>query len=187
MTPEKTRMSLEEFMALPDDGNRHEVSEGELITMPPAQNRHCWTEQEINYLLNLHVRRNRLGRVYTSDMGFLLTAEPLTVRSPDVAFVAKERVLPPTQEGYFPGAPDLAVEVVSPSESMRDVRLKVDLYFQHGTRCVWVVYPDAEMVHIYEAPNRILVRRGDEPVTAEGVVAGFAVPAAQFFVENLAE
>ena len=89
-----------------------------------------------------HVRANKLGRVYAAETGFRLALDPDTVRAPDVAFVRQERIEEVGKvEGYWPGAPDLAVEVISPGDLYTEVEEKVFTWLEGGTRLVIVVDP----------------------------------------------
>jgi len=122
------------------------------------------------------VERERLGEIVVADTGFVLARDPDTVRGPDVAFIARERYDaagdPPTA---FPGAPDLAVEVVSPSNRAVDIRAKVADYLAAGTRLVWVVDPDPARLTI-TAYGTLLSPRvygADEEVDGAPVLRGF--------------
>lgn len=184
MTPVKTRLTLDEFMALPEDDLFHELDEGELITMPPAKPEHGMAEIDIAALLHAFVRSRGLGRVFPSDTGFQLSVDPSIVRAPDVSFVRQERVQTRKKGEYIHGAPDLAVEVVSPSDTARGLQRKVAQYFRYGGRCVWVVYPEAKEVHVFTAPNQVQICRGDDPVTAGDVLPGFSIAARDLFEQE---
>jgi Uma2 family endonuclease len=175
----RTLLTVEEFERLPDDDLRHELDEGELLTMAPASDEHGDVEGEFFYRLRDHAKKHSLGRVFPGDTGFRLT--PHTVRSPDAAFVTKERLGPGYHGTFFPGAPDLALEVFSPSDSVPQLMRKVRQYLEHGCRVVWVVYPQTRQVHVFEAggPDRIL--NADDILDAPGLLPGFSVPVAEFF------
>ena len=107
-------MTADELLRLPDDGLRHELVAGELRTMAPGGGEHGWVTINLAVPLAQHVRAHDLGVVFAAETGFLLAQEPDLVRAPDVAFVCRERVDAVGRvRGYWPGAPDLAVEVVS--------------------------------------------------------------------------
>jgi len=133
MTP-RTLLSVEEFAALPNDGMKHELNEGELIVMPPLKPRHGSCQLTLGATLREFVVSHGLGRVYT-ESGYRLT--PHTVRGPDVSFVRTSRLQDPDE--YFDGAPDLAVEIVSPGDDASDLREKIKQYLDAGTSVVWVV------------------------------------------------
>ena len=133
-------------------------------------------------LLREHVQKRRLGVVVAGDAGFILARKPDTLRGPDVAFVARARI-DDLDDGFraFAGAPDLAVEIVTPSNSPEDVRAKVADYLAAGTRRVWVVNIEVRSVTVYEALlSPRLLREGDV-LDAGDVVPGFSVRVGDIF------
>ncbi len=135
-------MTADELAEFPDDSFQCELDEGELIMMAPAGEEHGRIEIDIVGLLYAEVKKRGLGQLYSSDTGFVLREDPDIVRSPDVAFVRKERLpLPVTSRGFIRGAPDLAVEVRSPSQSPADLNRKTQQYLDNGADTVWVIYP----------------------------------------------
>ena len=138
-------------------GKRTELVRGELIVMAPAGGRHGQIAHKVALLVGNHVLERSLGRVFAAETGFLLRRDPDTVRAPDVAFVAAERLeIEDVPAGFLELAPDLAVEVVSPGDSGAAVRNKVSDWLAAGTRLVWVVYPET---------RSIVVHRPDHPAT----------------------
>src|SRR5690349_6527871 len=135
MTTSTQLMTAEELMEL-EGPNRHELIKGELLTMPPPKFEHGKVVANLTALLGLHIRANQLGAIRT-ETGYKLESNPDTVLGPDVSFVAKHRVYLP--EGYYLGAPDLAVEVMSPSDRRPKVERKACLWLSFGTRSVWIV------------------------------------------------
>jgi Uma2 family endonuclease len=138
-------MTAEELLQLPDDGMRHELIYGELTTMSPGGWQHGVVANRCGRSLGNHVEPRGLGQVCGAETGFVLARNPDLVRAPDAAFVRQERVAASGRvSGFWPGAPDLAVEVVSPSDRPAEVEEKVRTWLAHGTRLVIVVYPDEE-------------------------------------------
>ena len=177
----KTLLTADELEQMPDDDSvRTELDEGELITMPPAGLDHGYYETRIVSILEHHVRQHRLGRVYCGDSGFRLSTG--TVRAPDVAFVRQERIESLKGKGFAKGAPDLAVEIFSPSDSVPQLMRKVKQYFTAGCHTVWIVYPDAREIHVLEAPGSDRILRDDDVMEAPELLPGFSVPIAEFFV-----
>jgi Uma2 family endonuclease len=173
-------MTVERFAALPEDGQMHELVEGELLTMPPPHLLHS----EIVYLilrsLMAFVRGPRDGRVY-AEAGFLLSEDPPTVRQPDIAFVRAERI-PRRFEGiYFPGAPDLAIEVVSPSDRAGDLDLKVRQYLAAGAKAVAVVYPLTRSIWVHREEGSPHLLRVGGNLEIPDVLPGWSMPAAEIF------
>jgi Uma2 family endonuclease len=145
-------LTADELAALPDDDFQYELDGGELIRMAPAGEGHGRVEGDLYGLLFVEVKRLDLGRLYPSDTGFVLSEEPATVRSPDVALVRKERLPLPTRgnAGYILGAPDLAVEIQSMSQSPADLARKVEQYLAAGTQAVWVLRPARALAEFHE-------------------------------------
>ena len=130
-------MTAEELLEMPDDGFRYELVRGELVKIAPTKNHHGEIAAYVTGSLVPHVRRNRLGRVYTADAGFVLASEPAHVRVPDVGFVQRENVERIGRpDSLWPEQPDLAIEVISPSDRYSDVMEKVSDYFEAGTLMV---------------------------------------------------
>jgi Uma2 family endonuclease len=176
----KTLLTADELERMPDDDSvQIELDEGELITMRPAGEEHCNLEVETVFELKKFVKENDLGRVYAGDMGFRLSRD--TVRSPDVAFVRKERVEAIRGQGFAKGAPDLAVEIFSPSDSLRQLKRKVKQYLAAGCHAVWVFYPKRKAVDVYEASGVIRTVSGNEVLEAPELLPGFSVTVAGLF------
>jgi Uma2 family endonuclease len=181
-------MTAEELLRLPDDGRRHELIAGELRTMPPTGSEHGVIVTEMAASLRMHVRANRLGWVLSGEPGFQLAHDPDTVRAPDVAFVRRERFAGGRPgRGYPEGAPDLAVEVISPSDLYTEVEEKVVLWFAHGARLVIVINPRRKTVAVYEAPTRVRILTEADTLDGGEVVSGWTMPVAAIFEEDGAE
>lgn len=117
--------TAEQLLAMPDPG-RCELVRGEIVLMSPAGSRHGWIIAYITIRLGEAVLRLGLGRIFGAETGFILRRNPDTVRAPDVAFVRAERLAGGLPVGFFPGAPDLAVEVRSPGDDDEEVQAKVE-------------------------------------------------------------
>jgi len=171
--PEKI-LTAEELLTLPDDGHRYELVRGELVCMAVTGRRHGIIASRVDYRLRAFVEAHELGEVCAADTDFRLAQNPDTVRAPDVSFIARER-LPGgnAPEGYWPFAPDLAVEVVSPSDRSDDVLAKVQEYLRAGTRLVWVFHPRTKTVMVYRADGEVLLVQGQEELSGEEVLPGF--------------
>lgn len=164
--------TLEEFAALPDDGGRYELIDGKLVEMPPANEEHGRVESLLHSRLAVCVEDNELGTVYSSDTAFDIGGRGLC---PDTAFVAKGR-LKKEQRGLaiIPLAPDLVIEVKSPSEYWPKVVEKVGWYLAAGVRLIWVVDPSRQNVRVYRQgqPGYDTLER-DQELDGEEVVKGF--------------
>jgi Uma2 family endonuclease len=178
----KTLLTADELEQMPDDDSvQVELDEGELITMPPVGLEHADYENNIGSILRIFVRKHRLGKVYSGDGGFRLRND--TVRAPDVAFVRQERVQAVHQRGFGTGTPDLAVEIFSPSDSVRQLMRKVKQYFAAGCHTVWIVYPEQREVNVLEATGADRLLQGNDLIEAPELLPGFWVPGAELFEE----
>jgi Uma2 family endonuclease len=176
-----TLMTAEDLLAMPDDGSTYELFEGELRQMPPTSGEHSRIELYVAFWLMQFVYRHRLGRVYGSDAGFRLKRSPDTVLCPDTSFVRNERIPQDDRQGIMELAPDLAVEVVSPSNTINEMDDKVAAYLESGTALVWVVRPGRRQVTVYtpDSPTRIFSEH--DVLNGGDVLPGFSLPVVDVF------
>jgi Uma2 family endonuclease len=175
-------MTAEELLSLPDDGFRYELVKGELRQMSPAGHNHGRIAMRLAVPLGQHVEENGLGEVYAAETGFTLTTDPDTVRAPAVSFIRQERVNEVgDRKGYWPGAPDLAVEVMSPSDTVGEVEEKVQEWLDAGTLMVWVVSPKLHTVTVYRSLIDIAVLTEKDTLDGGEIVPGFLYPIAKLF------
>jgi Uma2 family endonuclease len=173
-------ITAEQLLAMGDIG-RCELINGEIIHMAPAGAEHGGVAAEIARRLANHAVANRLGKVYAAETGFLLRRGPDHVRAPDVAFVRTERVPKEVRRGFFDGRPDLAVEVVSPSDPLSDVAAKVDDWLAAGAVSVWVVDPPNRTIAVYRQANQVLRYRDADELRVEPCLPGLVVQLADVF------
>src|SRR6266498_2465637 len=158
MSTEVQLMTADELLALPRGEFRYELVNGELKKMSPAGQKHGRITVRLTAPLAKHVRDDQLGQVYAAETGFKLKSNPDTVLAADIAFVGKERLRTLAEtESYWPGAPDLAVEVNSPSDTVREVEKKVMQWLGFGVRMVWVVSPKMHTVTVYRSLTDMVV------------------------------
>ncbi len=180
MTTTSSPMTATELLNLPRAGLRYELVKGELLEMSPTGSRHGRIAMRLGALLEQYARQQKLGVVYAAETGFKLQENPDTVRAADAAFVAQERIPPEGEpEGYWAIAPDLVVEVVSPSDSALLVQAKVTDWLEAGCRLVWVVYPDTRTVTEYRSLKEAQVLRVDQNLTGGDVLPGFSCAIAE--------
>jgi len=175
-------MTAEELLRLPDDGSRYELIEGELKRMTPAGFRHGAIVMALSRPLAEHVVSKQIGLVAGAETGFKLKSNPDTVRAPDIAFVSRQRLkaegIPDT---FWPGAPDLAVEVLSPSDTLYGVEDNVATWLQCGTRLVWVVHPKCRAVLVHRPDAPVVTLGETDTLEGEDVVPGFRYPVEDIF------
>jgi Uma2 family endonuclease len=176
-----TALTLEEFARLPGDDVRHEMKAGELITLPPPKSLHALVLLAVLEALQSYLREHPFGRAIP-EAGFILSREPLTVRQPDVSVLSESRVQTADGESYFEGAPELAVEVVSPSDSAEDLQIRVRQYLSTGAKQVWVVYSKTKDVHVFEL-GRTAVLSADQVLEGGDLFPGLAIKVSSFFGE----
>ena len=167
-------LTAAELLALPDDDYRYELVRGKLIRMPPPGSRHGRTVVRVASRLDQFVDERQLGTVF-ADSGYLLEWGPDTVRAPDISFISAAR-LPPDQvpAGYPTLAPDLAVEVLSPSERPGARREKLWDYFTAGTRLVWEIDPAQRTITVYRSVHDRTTLAATDELTGAEVLPGFA-------------
>ena len=164
---------------MPDD-KRYALIEGWLIEMSPTGEMHGRLTNWLGYLITGFVVQHDLGQVYGAKTGFKLAENPDTVLGVDVAFVSKSR-LRPVDEGYFVGAPDLVIEVISPGNTKTEIHEKVVAYFRAGARLVLAVYPKSRVIYVYRSVSDVRILSETDTLDGGDVLPGFSVPIAEIF------
>lgn len=176
-------MTAEELLRLPRprSGERYELVKGVLITMSPPGVVHGSFASRFAARLQPFAANQKLGEVLV-ETGFRLEEDPDTVLAPDVSFISAARLpskgLP---EGYFPGAPDLAIEIVSPGDLDEEVQEKVAAYLQAGARLVWVLRPKRRTVTAHHPDGTARSLGASDTLSGEDVLPGFSLPLRELF------
>lgn len=180
-------LKAEEFEDMPETpGVRHELVRGEVIEVPFAGAEHGDIVLALVTLLHAFIRPRRLGKLYGDGVGFRIHRDPDTVRGPDVSFVARTRVPPSgSPKGYWMLAPDLAVEVVSPSDRKSNIEAKVEDYLAAGVRLVWVVWPDTQTVTVHAPDAEPHALTAADALDGGDVLPGFSAAVAELFAVDL--
>jgi Uma2 family endonuclease len=173
-------MTAEELWELPDGFSRDELIEGVLLEMSPASAQHGRLGARFSALLFNHVEERALGVVYDGATGFVLERSPDSVLSPDISFVRADRV-PEDDDRYLDLAPDLAVEVISPSNRAGLIEQKVAKYLAAGSALVLVVYPKPRHVWAHAADGTARLYREGDVIDFGDVVPGFQLAVADIF------
>lgn len=176
-------ITADELLRMPSDELRRELVRGEVREMTPAGYRHGRIAMRFGSHLSRYVEAGSLGVVVAAETGFRIGSDPDTVRAPDVAFVRQERVdQMGDPAGFWPGAPDLAVEVVSPGDSYADVEEKVLDWLDAGCTMVLIVNPHQRTVTVYRSRAEITVLGEDEELVGGEVIPGWSLPVRMLFV-----
>lgn len=184
-------MTAEELLVCPMPDKRVELVRGRLVVREPPGMRHGQCAARIVVALSNFLQRDRelrgvaktRGRVFTCDSGFTLARDPDTVRGPDVAYVSRERVAGSVPVGYGEFAPDLAVDIRSPTDRAGAVLAKVGDLLDAGSQLVWVVNPERQQVNVFSADGSQLVLGIEDSLSGEHVLPGFSFALAELFAD----
>jgi len=172
-----------ELQALPDEGYNHEVVKGQLLMSPKNNFQHEQICERINFALESFNRLHRLGAVFGSSMGFWMKNR--NCRAPDVAFVSKARLVEfgfnPGTKSFFPGAPDLAIEVLSPSNTRAELDERQADFFASGARLAWLIHPDEQIVKVCSSLTERRMIGPEGFLDGEDLLPGFQHPVADLF------
>jgi Uma2 family endonuclease len=173
------QVTVAEFAAMPLEGV-WELVDGEPVEMMASGGRAGWITLRIGSRLEQFTSSHHLGWVFSAETGFVLFPDRETVRSPDAAVVLRERLTEPP-ESFVPLAPDLAVEVLSPTDRMADALGKVAMYLDAGVKLVWLVDPATRTVGIFRPDAAPTTLREGDALDGGEVLPEFTVPVAEIF------
>ena len=186
MTQQKTLLTADQFyeFCCRNDG-RYELVKGEVIKLAPANDVHGEIASNVDFAFSSYSRQRGIGRTRV-ETGYRLEQNPDTVRGPDVSFVLLPRGPGVTLTGRFVlNAPDIAVEVVSPSNSAAEIERKVGEYMAAGSQRVWAVHPatrrNPRRVVVHRADGSTTTYTGDDVITDEELLPGFSLPLSEIF------
>jgi len=168
-----TLMTAEDLLANPVPNKCTELVAGHILVREPSGYRHGCVAAQLQFAITSHARQHVLGVVLAAETGFTLFRNPDTVRAPDVAFIRTERVPASPPRGYAEFAPDLAVEVLSPSDRAGRVLGKVGDWIDAGARLVWIVDPERRIARVYRADGTQSFLAADDVLDGEDVLPGF--------------
>jgi Uma2 family endonuclease len=164
-------------------GRRAELIRGEVIPLPFLGAEHGYYAAEIGSAIANFVRQKKRGIVCTAT-GFCIESDPDSVRAADIAYISNEKLqsigggMP---QKFSPGAPDLAVEVVSPGDTAEEIESKVGDWFDGGTGQVWVVYPRTKTIHVHRTASEVIVLHRTDILTGGEILPGFEYPLCEIF------
>ncbi len=182
MVETRTLMTADELFQLSDSSKRYELVEGELVEMAPPGGEHGYIAGRILYRLGAFIEERRLGgAVFAAETGFRIAHNPDTVRAPDAAYVSDLRLAQARVAGYPDLAPDLVVEVVSPSDTATEIHTRVEGWLLAGTQLVWVFYPASRSVVVYQPDGEARVLHAADTLRGEPLLPGFSCRLADVF------
>ena len=175
----KGTATVEDLLNMPEDGQKYELVDGEIVVSPTGL-KHSKISIKIARILATFLDQHPTGELLGSDLGIWLANGNL--RSPDLTFVRNEK-LPPEedQDKFAEFVPDLAVEVLSPSDRPKFVAAKIGEFLENGVPIVWLVNPALKTVTAYRSLSDIKVYSGEDVIHAEPVLPGFSCPVSRFF------
>lgn len=176
-----TPMTADQLVALNPSG-RCELVAGVLRMMSPSGWRHGDIVGRLHVILGKYILEHDLGMIVGAETGFLLARNPDTVRAPDVGFIAHTNIpQPPPKEAFWPGAPDLAVEVISPGDKSAEVKEKMEAWLTAGTKLLWKVDGKAQSVTVYRSLADVRVLTVNDILDGGEIVQGFRCPVSAIF------
>jgi len=159
-----------------------ELVQGRVVYIDHTGDEHGMHEAEIAWHLINFNRTRKLGWVLTGEVGVYTQFAPDTVRGVDVLFVSRQRLAAPSGKA-LKVAPELVIEIVSPTDRWRDLRNKIDEYFAIGVERVWIVEPEKKQLLVYRTPTEFRQFTQQETVYGEGILEGFELPLSELFAE----
>ena len=178
MTDASILMTAEDLMANPVPNKRTELVAGRLLVHEPPGYRHGAAAGQLLLAIGMHAKTHHLGIILAAETGFTLFRNPDTVRAPDVAFISTKRLPAEVPRGYAEFAPDLVVEVLSPSDRAGYVLAKVGDWLNAGAALVWIVDPVRRNARVYRADGSEAILGPDDSLDGEDVLPGFSVTVA---------
>jgi Uma2 family endonuclease len=179
--PETKLITGEELLEMGDIGPC-ELIDGRIVPMAPTGGEHGNIESNLTTELKVFVRQHQLGWVMSGEVGIYTRRTPDRVRGADVLFISKERASE-RPAGFLKTAPDLVVEVISPTDRWQDIQQKIEEYFAIGVQWVWVVEPENRAVRVYRSTTELQKLAEGDTLIGEGALAGFALPVVEIFAE----
>jgi Uma2 family endonuclease len=177
----KTLLTADDLWKIVADGSRYELSRGELVPMTPVGLEHSWIVARLGMFLTSYVMEHQLG-IVGMEAGFKLEGDPDTLRAPDIHFISKARI---EKVGITPKfadfPPDLAIEVLSPSDTVSEMQRKVEEYLGSGVRLIWVVEPGTKTVTVYRTHQDVKIFTQDQELEGGEMLPGLRIKVSDIF------
>ncbi len=181
--PEKKFWTEADLESLPDDGYTHELVNGELVMSPKNNYTHGDICAELLTASRTFAKAHKLGAVWDSSTGFWMRNR--NCRAPDISFISKARLkgFKRSAKQFFPGAPDLAVEILAPSNTPAEITERLQDFFASGTKLAWIIHPDEQFAEICRSPVQRRIAGPGALLDGEKLLPGFQFPIADLFTE----
>jgi Uma2 family endonuclease len=179
--PDDRLLTIEEYADLPDDGWRTELVRGQVVREPQPSYEHGRIQSRLIGILEAHLKALAPHLACVGPFGVITEEMPGTVRGPDLAVVRRDRVVDLHHAGFLRGAPELAIEVVSPSNRAGEIQEKVSEYLDSGATMVWVIYPQTRTVAVHGAGGEARFITGDELLPGGDLLPGLRVRVSELF------
>ena len=170
----------EELLARGDVGPC-ELIDGRIVPMSPTGGEHARIEAHLGLELALFVRQQRLGWVMVGEVGVYTRRDPDRVRGADIAFISRKRIPAGPPKGFLEAAPELVVEIVSPTDRWEEIQRKLEEYFEIDVEQVWIVEPENRALSVFTSSADVRRFGEGDTLIGEGVMAGFSLPVAGLF------
>ncbi len=182
MTTAKRLLTVDDLLAMPDDGKRYELIRGVLIEMPPTSHEHGRVVERFGRQIGNFVEDLDLGHGIAAETGVNIERNPDTMRAPDYGFISYDRMTePPPLRGFADVIPDLVVEVVSPDDRQPELDAKTQMWLGAGVRLALVVYPATQEVYAHHDDGSVVRFGINDTLTGDPVLPGFTCPVADIF------
>lgn len=177
--------TADDVWKMADANDKHfELIDGVIVEMSPTGFLHGIITNELARIVSNHIREHKLGIVTAAETGYRLTDN--TVIAPDIAFVHADRLPTEPVESYLSLTPDLAVEVMSPSNNASEMSRKIDLLMQHGTQLIWIVHPTLKTIDVYTKDGdkvNVNFLKDDDTLTGGTVLLDFSLKLTDLFAD----
>jgi Uma2 family endonuclease len=173
-------LTAQDLWNMGDTGNKYELIRGELVEVTPPNVTHGGLMVTIARLIGNYAKDHRHGKLYAGDVGVVIEHDPDTVLGPDLSFYVADRV-PTVEPVYFQTPPDLTIEIVSPSNSAREIERKIGMYLEFGVRQVWIVYPGKRQVIVHSPERSPQTLNSDDRISGADILPGLVIEVADIF------
>ncbi|MCI0527269.1 MAG: Uma2 family endonuclease [Nitrospira sp.] len=172
----------EELLAMGDIGSC-ELIDGRIVVMSPAGDEHGVVELDLAFELKQFARQHKRGRVMTGEVGIYIRRNPDRVRGADIILISNEKLPKPTRK-FLDVAPELIIEIMSPTDRWEEIREKISDYFSIGVEQVWIVEPRNRKILVYRSNIDLQEFGPGDQLKGEGILTGFSLDVATLFTDN---